>query len=296
MKTAPNRLSWFPWNGSKRWMLPYLEEVLNSWNPRSGARYIEPFIGGGSVSYLARQVHPEVPQLVGDANPWLVSVYDWQILGLAPYSLPSNYMDVDYWRGLRDADLGSLSVTDRATRFAVCLLTAWGHRWKTEDDGRFTSSSAPVNKEWVKADYLESRLQSFFTQARWLESRDRVYAADWSVLAGEAREGDLLYLDPPYTETLGYGNLTWSLSEQLDVVDLAVDKAREGVIVVVSNHATIERLYRRAGFKVQTFPGPGKGTKTRKARDEMLAWSGVPGLENEGDWLQAFSPSGLVRT
>ena len=68
---------WFPWNGSKNWMLGHLEPVLAQW-PAKG-RYIEPFVGGGSVSQLVRKLHPEASQVLGDANPWLISAYEQQL-------------------------------------------------------------------------------------------------------------------------------------------------------------------------------------------------------------------------
>lgn len=269
--------SWFPWNGSKRWLLPDLLEVTNWWAGEGS--YIEPFVGGGSIARAIRSQHPNAPQILGDANPWLASVYEWQRLGV-PYTLPENFLDVSYWRGLRDTDIPDMTVTQRATRFAVCLHTSWGNRWKTESDGSFTSSSAPVNQAWCVPDYLRGRLVQFFGTPGWLRPSDECAVGDWLTTAERARSGDLLYLDPPYTETLGYGNQTWTLSNQLDVVDLAIEKAKEGVAVVVSNHSTIERLYRRAGFKIQIISGQ-KAMKTRRTRDEMLAWCGLP----ETSWL-----------
>lgn len=263
--------SWFPWNGSKRWLLPDLLEITSRWVVRGS--YLEPFVGGGSIARAIREQQPHAPQILGDANPWLTSAYEWQRLGI-PYILPENFADVHYWRGLRDSDLESLTVTQRATRFAVCLHTAWGHRWKTEGDGSFTSSSAPLNQTWCLPEYLRSRLTHFFGTPGWLQPSDECAVGDWFSTAERARSGDLLYLDPPYTEMLGYGNQTWTLSNQLDVVDLAIEKARAGVAVVVSNHSTIERLYRRAGFEIKIIGGQ-KATKTRRTRDEMLSWSGL---------------------
>jgi len=265
--------SWFPWNGSKRWLLPDLLEITNRWE--AGGSYIEPFVGGGSIARAIRMQHPRAHQILGDANPWLMSVYEWQRMGV-PYVLPENFSDLRYWRGLQDADIPDLTVTNRATRFAVCLLTAWGNRWETLADGEFKSTA---NQAWCAPEYLRSRLVQFFGTAGWLEPSDECAVGDWASTAARAQPGDLLYLDPPYTETLGYGNQTWTLSNQLDVVDLAIEKAKAGVAVVVSNHSTIERLYRRAGFEIKIIGGQ-KAMKTRRTRDEMLARSGLA----ETDW------------
>lgn len=273
-------LSWFPWNGSKRWMIPHIAKVFSQWDPAPTARYIEPFVGGGSVSHAMRQIHPTVPHLLGDANPWLVSLYQWQVLK-KPYTLPTNFADVPYWRALKDSDIPNLSTEEQANRFAVCLLTAWGNRWETQADGVFRST---VNKKWVAPSYLATRLPQFFQASNlWLTPTDPMpVTTDWQVLAEQALAGDLLYLDPPYTETLGYGNQTWDLANQLDVVDLAIAKAKQGVLVVISNHASIERLYRRAGFKIQLIDSH-TSSKTRRQRQEMLATYGLTET-NFFDW------------
>lgn len=266
----PSRVTQFPWNGSKRWLLPEIQAVTAAWGGHG--RYIEPFVGGGCVARMVLGQHAGVQAMLGDANPWMAAWYEWQATG-QPYVLPANYADVAYWRGLTDADLFCLSLADCATRFGVCLQTAWGNRWKTEADGRFTTSSAPLQKQWCDPAYLRPKLEAMLSPDPALKGVS-VRCADWRVLAEQAVQGDLLYLDPPYTETLGYGNQLWTLADQLDVVDLAAELVKKGVAVVVSNHADIDRLYRRAGFSVKHFQS-GRATKTRANRVEMLAWANL---------------------
>lgn len=245
-------------------MVAHLEPVFARWSARG--RFYDPFCGGGSVSYLAKQMWAGVPQSVSDANPWLMSVFEWQTAD-SGYRLPKNFLDTDYWRGLHDGDLAGLSPAHRATRFAVCLLTAWGNRWETQPDGRFRST---INRRYCEPTYLRQRLESFFT-VKWLSRRDSARTQNWSDALKRVSEGDLVYLDPPYPESLGYGNQWWDFSDQLDVVDWAAEATKKGVSVVISNMATIERLYRRAGFETRVLRGPA-ASKTRRVREEVLAW------------------------
>lgn len=261
----PEKTQWFPWNGSKRWLLPRLADTFRGWG--GDGRFIDPFCGGGSVSRLIRQLFPTTPHVLADANPWLMSVFEWQTAGMA-YAIPKNFTDVSYWRALRDADLPSLTLHAKATRFAVCLLTAWGNRWKTEADGGFTSSSTPVNARYCEPSFLRRRLAAFFA-VRWLRFGDLTISQDWKKSVADARPGDLVYLDPPYPESLGYGNQWWSFSDQLDVIDWVVDHPE--IAVVVSNMATLDRLYRRAGMTVELVTGPAP-SRTKKQRVECLAW------------------------
>ena len=224
-----------------------------------------------------RKLHPGAAQALGDANPWLMSAYEQQTVS-APYVLPANFADVEYWRGLTDADIPALDVSARATRFGVCLLSAWGNRWKTESDGRFTSSSAPVRKEWCTPNFLETRLKAMFSQ-QWLSAQDKAMCQSWELTLQDVQPDDLVYLDPPYPETLGYGNQLWTIGDLLDVVDWVAEH-KDRVSIVVSNVADVSRLFQRVGLKCNLVQGP-KAMKTRRKRTEVIAYSILNPIEPE---------------
>jgi DNA adenine methylase len=256
---------WFPWNGSKRWLVKHIAPIMQSW--AGDGVYFDPFVGGGSISALVRGMFPDARQHLSDANPWVMSAFQSQLLD--DREVVGNYTDTEYWRNLKDADLDNLSVLEKANRFAICLFTAWGNRWKSKSDGSMGTEN-PINKKFIKPEYLKKRLAAFFS-VKWLEVGDTVVHADWKETVKFAKEGDLVYIDPPYPESLGYGNQWWSFSDQLDVVDWVADAVKRNISVVVSNMATIERLYRRAGLKTMIVDGP-KTSKTRTSRSELLAW------------------------
>lgn len=256
-------VGWFPWNGSKTWLLGDLELVLRRWNGQG--RFIDPFVGGGSVSRLARRLFPQSPQVVADANRWLVAAYA-QARSSVSYRLPSNVSDVAYWRGLTDTNFGDLNLAERATRFAVCLHSAWGNRWETRSTGEFRST---VNRRWCSEEFLGRKVEAMF-HGHWLRQSDTAEAGDWTTTVQQARKGDLVYLDPPYPEALGYGNQHWTFEDALDLLDWAVDAEHDGVSVVVSNMNALRRLYERAGLRCVTVNGP-TAMKTRRLRREVLA-------------------------
>lgn len=259
-----NKLSWFPWNGSKRWLLPHIHEVVKDW---SGGTFFEPFVGGGSVSYMMRQL-TDAPHVLGDRNAWLISAFDAQRVQVdVPDQDDLDLAWIESQRALTDDEHGALSSDQAAMRFAACLLTAWGNRWEVRDDGSFRST---VNKKYCKADYLHKRLLRFF-DVGWLTADDTTVPADWTVTVKNVQAGDLVYLDSPYPESLGYGTV-WRFNDHLDVMDWAVEAMKDGTSVVISNMGDLERLYRRAGFQTKIVQGP-KRSKTRAAREEVLAWT-----------------------
>ena len=255
--------NWFPWNGSKRWLLNDMWITFKKWDGQG--RYIEPFVGGGCVSRLVKELFPATSQIISDANPWLISAFQQQ--ALSGPKISDKYLEIDYWRGLNDSDLSSLSTLDKANRFAICLLTAWGNRCETIKDGTFRST---VNKKYCEPTYLQSRLEKFF-QPKWLTLYDNITACDWKESVYQAEPGDLVYFDPPYPESLGYGNNWWSFSDLLDIVDWCEQAIHRGINVIVSNMATIERLYRHIGMEIKLIEGP-KSSQTRRDRKEVLAW------------------------
>ena len=256
---------WFPWNGSKRWLVKHLASIIDAWD--GDGVYFEPFVGGGSVSTLVRVLFPDAKQCLSDANPWVMAAFQSQLLD--DRKIAENFTDTKYWRGLRDADLRSLTTIERANRFAICLFTAWGNRWKSKADGSMGTEN-PINNKFVQPEYLKKRLNKFFS-VKWLRTGDEVVHADWKETLKNVAEGDLVYIDPPYPESLGYGNQWWSFSDQLDVVDWVADAVGKGINVVVSNMATLERLYRRVGLQTMIVDGP-KTSKTRTSRQEVIAW------------------------
>jgi site-specific DNA-adenine methylase len=187
----------------------------------------------------------------------------------AASTLLPNALDYDYWRNVRDHDLPNLTTQEQATRFASCLFTAWGNRWKTEDDGHFTASSTPVNPKFCDPVKLTRQLEGFF-KVRWLTPVDSIQTTNWSQALEPVLPGDLVYLDPPYPEHLGYGAQIWTLSQMLDTIDWMAEANRRGVFILASNVADLERLYQRAGLRTQIIT-LSEASLTRKARREVLA-------------------------
>jgi site-specific DNA-adenine methylase len=256
--------AWFPWNGSKVWLLDKISPLLSLYDGKGA--YYEPFLGCGVVSEVVKSLHPNVTHNLNDINPWLISAFENQISEFN--NLPNNIYDVDIWRAYKDSDIPKLGTFLSSVRFAICLYSAWGNRWKSRLDGSMGNEN-PVNQKFCEKTYLDTKLKSFFSR-KWVTYGDIVTNKDWKLVVYQAKSGDLVYLDPPYPESLGYGNSTWTFSDQLDVVDFAAEAHKKGVKLIISNMSTIERLYSRVGLETFVVAGGAK-TKTRKLREEVIA-------------------------
>jgi len=103
---------------------------------------------------------------------------------------------------------------------------------------------------------------------------------------GRCTGGGFGFLDPPYTETIGYGT-EWTVGDQLDVLLWVEEASRRGVLIVCTNHEAMGRHYARIGCEVSYLTAPARG-RTSKARREMLAWSNL----TPGDTLTTLTLCG----
>lgn len=264
MTAASKAPAYFPWNGSKRRLIPELSKELGRYDGQG--TYYEPFVGGGSISCWMRSAYPDVRQTVGDANIWLVAMYVWQIVG-RPEEIDLSDVDVRYWRALVDASYDNLTPFQRALRFAVCLHSSWGHRWEAYESGAFRSTA---RLDWSQPDYLREKLLPMFS-TRWLCPTDRVMTCKWSETVSLARPGDLVVLDPPYPELLGYGNNVWRIDDLLDVIDWVATANQHGVKIVMTCVPDARRLLDRVGLTTRIVEARRRGSWTQRARSEMIA-------------------------
>jgi DNA adenine methylase len=132
----------FPWNGAKTRILKDLMSFIEQWDGKG--KWIEPFLGTGIVSRQIAKTHPNSQQILGDLNPWLIAAHQYWLSGIvAPPTLDDVSSEkVQYFRGLKDSDFNSISERERALRFLICLYSAWGNRWQTNEDGIFAT---PIN-------------------------------------------------------------------------------------------------------------------------------------------------------
>ena len=261
----------FPWNGSKRWLLPHLQPLVSRWFAAStNGTYLEPFAGAAHLARAVRASAPSTSLLLNDANLWLMSLYRQQQSGEAITISPNQFSveRIHKFRNLADSSLtrSGMTVQLAATRFLVCLLTCWGNRWEAKPDGRFRST---LNNTYCDPVKLASRICAVLNDW-WLTAGDTILAGDWQTAVAGVQRGDLVYIDPPYPESLGYGNNQWRFKHLLDLVDWCAEAHRDGVYVILSNMDDVQRLLTRIGYTTSLVNGP-RTTKTKKARVELIA-------------------------
>lgn len=221
------------WPGNKFRCIEKILSVLPQ-----GQRLIEPFTGSGAVfmntSYSS--------YLLAEANPDLISLYDYLksqgkdfIDYCAQYFVPANNQAEHYYAFRRSFN----ETSDKKLRAALMLyLNRHGYNGlcRYNRAGIFNVPFGRINHPYFPA----TELQSFFQKSQ----RAEFIYSDFRAIFKLAREGDVIYCDPPYvplskTATFtAYNGKTFNMDDQMALAILAREAAEKGIFVIISNHDT----------------------------------------------------------
>jgi DNA adenine methylase len=224
------------WAGGKRWLIERLHQTL----PRRYNRYIEPFIGGGSVFFSLAPTKATI----SDTNEDLVDTY------IAVRDMPAVVLDIlsnwphdehEYLR-IRSAEFGLQA--EKAARFIYLNKTCWNGLYRVNKEGRF-------NVPYGRRPRLPIMPRSTLLACSAVLANVEIRCADFAEVLQGATAGDLVYLDPPYTVMhnnngfIRYNERLFSWEDQIRLARCAEDLLLRGCSVVVSNaaHEDITKLY-----------------------------------------------------
>lgn len=229
------------WAGGKRWLARSSSWLL----PETYDRYVEPFLGGGAIFFA------EQPQtaILSDANARLIATYralkdDWQAVVRHLEDYAANHSDTFYYEARSTARDEPAA---EAARFIYLNRTCWNGLYRVNLKGEFNVPRGTKNKVLMDTD-------DFAGIAAALGSAS-LAVSDFEVALGNAKAGDFVFLDPPYTVAhnnngfLKYNENIFSWTDQERLKEAAVSAAAKGANVLVLNakHSSIETLYEGVG-------------------------------------------------
>lgn len=238
-------LPFLKWPGGKRWFVQAHADRF----PASFNRYIEPFLGSGAVFFHL------VPALsiLSDANPELINAYlilreEWERLELVLERHEQRHCAEHYYAVRSSAPKGLI---ERAARFIYLNRTCWNGLYRENRSGIF---NVPMGtKDAVVLD------EDNFARTSNLLANAELHCRDFEETVDCANEGDLLFVDPPYTVKhnlngfVKYNDQIFSWDDQVRL-SLAVLRAKgRGAIIVMTNadHQSIRNLY-KDHFRLRT--------------------------------------------
>lgn len=230
------------WAGGKQWLAERLAATLPL-TPTS--RYFEPFLGGGAVFFTSSPAQATL----ADSNEELIAAYRGvrddvegviKLLSTFPY-------ERSFFKGLRSWD--PTTDAERAARLIYLNKTAFNGLYRVNRDGEF---NVPFGRFVNPGICQPERLRMASTALR----AAILLCEDFERSVEGAKAGDVVYFDPPYITShtnngfLKYNSHLFCWEDQLRLARLAVDLAKQGVVIIVSNAAYEPVALRYPGFHV----------------------------------------------
>ncbi|MGV0912700.1 DNA adenine methylase [Martelella sp. FOR1707] len=229
------------WAGGKRWLLDSAQLEI----PAFHGRYIEPFLGGGAVFF---HLSPE-RAILSDVNSRLIETYkavrsDWRGVERELKRMQALHSKEFYYseRGRQRRKAHTC-----AAQFLYLNRTCWNGLYRENLAGKFNVPIGSKSQVILADDDFESA-------SAILQNAD-LRTCDFEDTLQEATQGDLVFLDPPYTTAhntngfVKYNQKIFSWEDQKRLRRAAEAAANRGAKVVLTNadHKTIRDLYASIG-------------------------------------------------
>lgn len=257
------------WPGGKRWLVKSIIPLL----PAKFERYYEPFTGGAALFFALNPVHASL----SDNNLDLICAY------VQVRDNPEAV--IERLRKLRNSEKAYYRVRaatpaseiDRAVRLIYLTTLSFNGIHRVNLAGQF---NVPYGyKTYLHAcDYDKIRAASNTLRSASIKCQD------FELGVADARCGDFVYLDPPYTVAHGsngflkYNAKIFSWTDQERLANVARSLVSRGCCVVISNadHPSIRKLY--TGFKiakVERYSVIASRSRFRRRITECLFYAGA---------------------
>jgi DNA adenine methylase len=239
---APTRKPFVRWAGGKARLLPRILPHV----PELIQDYHEPFLGGGAV-FLACK-----PRIIGkshlsDLNDHLIAA--WSAMRDNPKELKPLldwYLENDgkeFYYKVRS--ITPTNALEKAARFLYLNGVSWNHLWR--ENAKTGAMNVPWGDRKFKS-FSEIELAEIAVILRGVS----ISNADFREILSAAREGDFVYLDPPYLPIFSnpgiekeptakfnkYTSKTFELSDLADLSEICAELTNRGVNWVMSNRDT----------------------------------------------------------
>lgn len=227
------------WAGGKTQLL----DELRSRTPKQFGRYIEPFFGGGAFFF---DLEP-AQAVVADSNPELINLY--REIAANPDAViawlgETQNSESEFYR-VRALDWTKLVPAEAAARTIYLNRTCFNGLYRVNKSGQF---NVPFGR-YAKPKILDADAIRAASRAL---SKAEIVLGDYSdVLKQHAREGDFIFLDPPYVPISAnadfkrYTKEQFSTEDQFALADEVDRLVSLGCHVVLTNsdHPIVHQMY-----------------------------------------------------
>jgi DNA adenine methylase len=239
-KTTKYPRPFLKWAGGKSSLLPHLCSLV----PSDYLRYIEPFLGGGALFF---ELQPK-NAVLSDLNSELINCY--KIVRDKPEELNSllKTMPVskEYFYQLRSQDIATLTTVERAARLLFLNKTCYNGLYRVNKKGQFNT---PFGSHKIVNICNYENLKS--ASATLKDVKELIDEDFEIVLLKFAKEGDFIYLDPPYPSIGQYSDFKrytkqfFGKEEHYRLARVVKEIDKRGCKFILSNpkHELVGELY-----------------------------------------------------
>jgi DNA adenine methylase len=238
------------WAGGKRQIVPHLSALA----PSKFDMYFEPFLGGAALFFnLISDKNKQFAAYISDINPDLINAYETVkdnveklIKLLTQHKIEYNKAPEAFYYDLRD-NYSSTDNVERAARFIALNRTCFNGLYRVNRKGEF---NVPWGKYKNPSICNSNNLRNVSHTLH--NNKVTIKAADYKdILLQNAKEGDFIYLDPPYSPesttayftsytTNGFSNKD---QEKLAETYKQLDEMKCKVMLTNSNTPLVRELY-----------------------------------------------------
>lgn len=255
------------WTGSKRW---FVKNGLEKYLPEKFNNYHECFLGGGSVFF---SIKPPNCSFLYDSNEELIETYkeirdnvDLVINRLKKFK----NTEEEYYR-IRNSKF--LKPHTRAARFIYLNRCSFNGIFRVNSKGIYNVPyGRRKNVDLVSKDNLLGVSKSL--------KRSNIECTDFENSLENINQGDLVFIDPPYTvyhENNGFTEynkklFSWEDQERLKSFIIKINEKGAFFILTNAYHKSIVELYKDCGvsFKHSRYSQVGGRNKTRGMYNEII--------------------------
>ncbi len=242
--------SFLKWVGDKT----KLSGAIRAQLPLSYENYMEPFVGGGSAFF---EMRPSCA-LLTDANERLVRTHvavrdkPEEVIALLSQFRNDKACFDDTRR--RSTEIDAASDVEVAAWLIYLSKTSHGGLYRVNSTNGY---NVPFGKRKAPRFCDADKIRSCSAALR----AASIECTSFETTMLRAREGDLVYCDPPYVKLktssfVGYTADGFTGTQHVKLRDLALELHGRGVFVLISNSdaPAVRDLYRGNGFRIQKVP------------------------------------------
>lgn len=237
MKNYDKPVPFLRWAGGKTWLTKLWDKIVinNQFN-----NYIEPFLGGGAIFFSLEHTQQSI---LSDVNEELINTY--KVVKENPEELLELLLSYQnnkkFYYNMRSKKPGTQ--IEKAAIFIYLNKTSYNGLYRVNKMGQY---NVPYGNRAIK-DYGEDKIRLASKALRNTE----LLQGDFANTLSYVNEGDLVFLDPPYTVShnnngfIKYNKKLFSLEDQYRLRNY-IEKVREkGAYYILTNaaHETIREIF-----------------------------------------------------